>query len=230
MLWQEKSGNDEYEVPDNVQDLSFQFNCSELPVDHAWLLANAVTRALPWIDEEKEAAIHSIHGATSGNGWTRPRETPGSLLQLPRRTRLYIRLPKHRLDEAAKLAGTELDLGDFTISLGPARPRKLVPSTTVFTRSWCSANVENEDDFTREAVEALGEIGITPGKMLCGLSHDIHQPGATLTARSVLLADLDIAEGVKLQQLGIGKEKLLGCGIFLPHKSLAAVGASQENS
>ncbi len=229
MLWQEKSGNDEYEVPDDVQDLSFRFNCSELPVDHAWLLAGAIREALPWIDQEPGAAIHSIHGAASGNGWIRPPDKSGSLLQLSRRTRLYLRLPEQRIEQAASLCGSKLEIGDFSLSLGPCQPRKLVATTTVFTRSWCSAHIGNEDDFTEEAVEELRTMGIHARKMLCGLSHSIHKPTGDTRARSVLLADLEIEHVVHLQQNGVGSEKFFGCGIFLPHKSLAEVGGRQQN-
>ncbi|MEJ2178567.1 MAG: type I-MYXAN CRISPR-associated protein Cas6/Cmx6 [Gammaproteobacteria bacterium] len=43
------------------------------------------------------------------------------------------------------------------------------------------------------------------------------------------LAELEPAESIALQQRGVGLNRALGCGIFLPHKSLAAVGSSQEN-
>jgi hypothetical protein len=65
--------------------------------------------------------------------------------------------------------------------------------------------------------------------MLFGLSHTIHRPDSEIKARSILLADLEFDDSIKLQQNGLGHEQLMGCGIFLPHKSLAAVGSSQDN-
>jgi len=229
MLWQEKPDNDDKLVSDDVQDLSFKFTCAHLPVDHAWLLANAIQQALPWIDQEPDAAIHSIHGASSGNGWSRPSESAGDDLQLSKRTRLYLRLPKHRLGDAQRMHGMVLDLGDYQIEIGEARPRKLTPSTTLFSRSVCSANIEDENIFTGEVVDALENQGIHATKMLFGLSHTIHRPDSEIKARSVLLADLEFDDSIKLQQNGLGHEQLMGCGIFLPHKSLAAVGSSQDN-
>ena len=228
MLWQEKPDNDDKLVSDDVQDLSFKFTCAHLPVDHAWLLANAIQQALPWIDQEPDAAIHSIHGASSGNGWSRPSESAGDDLQLSKRTRLYLRLPKHRLGDAQRMHGMVLDLGDYQIEIGEARPRKLTPSTTLFSRSVCSANIEDENIFTGEVVDALENQGIHATKMLFGLSHTIHRPDSEIKARSVLLADLEFDDSIKLQQNGLGHEPLMGCGIFLPHKSLAAVGSSQD--
>ncbi len=229
MLWQDKPDNDDKFVSDDVQDLSFKFTCAQLPVDHAWLLANAIQQVLTWIDQEPGAAIHSIHGAASGNGWSRPDEFDGDDLQLSKRTRLYLRLPKHRLTDAQQMHGAILELGDYQIEVGEARPRKFTPSTTLFSRSVCSTNIEDENSFTNEVVDSLESQGIQATKMLFGLSHTIHRPGSDIKARSVLLADLEFNDSIKLQQSGLGHEQLMGCGIFLPHKSLAAVGSSQDN-
>ena len=94
MQWQEKTDEADFIVPDDVVDLSFRIDCAQLPPDHAWLLYRALERALPWLQQEPRAAVHSIFGAASGNGWVRPADVPGELLQLSRRTRLSLRLPK----------------------------------------------------------------------------------------------------------------------------------------
>jgi len=229
MLWQEKPDNNDNFLSDDVQDLSFKFSCAQLPVDHAWLLGDAIQKNLPWIDQEPGVAIHSIHGAASGNGWSRPAESAGDDLQLSKRTRLYVRLPKHRISDAQKLNGTALTLGEYQIIIGESQPRKLVPSATLFSRSVCSTNIEDEDIFTDEVVDTLKRQGIQITRLLFGLAHTIHKPNGDLKARSVLLADLEFSDSIKLQQNGLGSEQLMGCGIFLPHKSLAAVGSSQDN-
>jgi hypothetical protein len=35
-----------------------------------------------------------------------------------------------------------------------------------------------------------------------------------------MIADLDSETSIKIQQLGLGKGRELGCGLFLPHKSI----------
>ncbi len=229
MLWQEKSDPSNYVVPDDVVDLSFQMECRELPLDHAWALCSAIETALPWISIEPDAGIHSIYGAASGNGWERPPEQPDSLLQLSRRTRLYLRLPKHRLKDAEALVGSNLDLDGFQLKVGNFQIKPLVPTNTVFSRSVRSENIEDEDVFTDELVGHLERHGIEASKLLCGLSHKLHTPEGSFTARSVLLADLELSQSITLQQRGLGLSRTLGCGIFLPHKSLAAVGTEQDN-
>ena len=223
MHWEEKTASHQYIVPDDVQDLSFSISCSELPVDHAWQLRTQIAEIIPWIRNEPVAAIHSIHGAASGNGWTRPMLESGSMLQLSRRTRLYLRLPEYRITDAALLVGKEIDISGAGMRIKEFKCRKLVPSKTVFARSISSHNVQNEILFTQEILQSLEQVGIFPAKLLCGLAHDITCNPENLHARSVLLADLEPHESIYLQHYGLGSHGLLGCGIFLPHKSIASV-------
>ena len=78
MYWQDTSLEPIFTVPDDVVDLSFRVRCAALPVDHAYALWQALRNKLAWLDTERMAGIHTIHGAASGNGWRRPRE--GGLL------------------------------------------------------------------------------------------------------------------------------------------------------
>lgn len=229
MLWQEQADNDNFVVPDDIQDVSFRFECAELPIDHASALKQAIVEHLPWIENEPNAAIHSIYGAASGNGWSRPEDSGSHLLQLSRRTRLYIRLPKSRLNDARALQDSTLMLGEFQIKIEGGQNKRLSPATTVFARSVCSDDVADENQFIENIAQSLASRGIRVRKMLCGLSHQIQTPDKLIIARSVLISDLDVDQSIELQENGIGEHQLLGCGIFLPHKSLSAVGLSQEN-
>ena len=236
MQWQEKTDEADFIVPDDVVDLSFRIDCAQLPPDHAWLLYRALERALPWLQQEPRAAVHSIFGAASGNGWVRPADVPGELLQLSRRTRLSLRLPKHRVAEAAGLSGQVLDIGGYPISVGEGRVRLLAASPTIFARSVVSgrnARSEQDDDeqdgdeaeFSRMILDGLAAMNIRAPKLLCGLAHSISAADGCLSARSVMLADLELKESIRIQQNGLGAELKIGCGIFLPHKSIAAVSA-----
>lgn len=238
MLWIEKEQNPVFKVPDDVQDLSFRIQCKELPIDHSFALAEAIQNILPWMADEPNAAIHAIHGAASGNGWNRPDNPINQKLQLSRRTRLYIRLPKHRLEDAKYLCDKRLMVEDCEIHIDRCQPRPLVISSTLFARSVCDPHVEDETAFTEQIVAQLKARNIHITRILYGLLHQLStgpskqdpENRATLNARSVLLTDLEPRDCVALQQMGLGQHRLMGCGIFLPHKSLAAVGQSQEEN
>ena len=47
--------------------------------------------------------------------------------------------------------------------------------------------------------------------------------------KTLLITDLEKKDSIKIQQLGIGIGKLYGCGIFLPHKSIAPVAVSKSS-
>ena len=142
---------------------------------------------------------------------------------------MYLRLPKYRLNDAQVLVGERLDLDGYQIDVGEFQIRALVPTTTVFSRSVQSEYADDESAFEDEVIDLVAQQGISISKMLCGLSHPVTTPERKLTARSVLLAELEPAQSIALQQRGIGLNRTLGCGIFLPHKSLAAVGARQDD-
>ena len=232
-MWQEDEPTNDHEAAlsasDAVVDLAFRIDCAQLPVDHAWLLYRALARVLPWLQAEPCAAVHSIFGAASGNGWTRPPADAGALIQLSKRTRLSLRLPQHRVSAAARLSGRALDVGGHSLVVGSSQVKPLRASSTVFARSvavsvaGAHGEIGDETAFSRAVAERLAAMNIRAPKLLCGLAHSIATDGATLGARSVMLAELGAEESIRLQQHGLGADLKLGCGIFLPHKNIAAV-------
>lgn len=227
MFWQEVKENERYVVPDDVVDVVYNIQCRCLPVDHAWALSQAISAALPWFADEPEAGLHPIHVADSGNGWMRP-AAPDALLQLSRRTRLMLRLPKRRIEDAGKLTGQTLDVGGNAMKVEKATVRPLSPITTLFSRYIVSAEGMDEAAFMREAQAQLAGMEIRPKKMLCGIERVIATPDRRIHTRSLMLADLAAEESVKLQQRGLGPGRTLGCGLFLPHKDIREVRPARD--
>lgn len=219
MYWQEGKDNENYLVPDNIVDVVFNIACRALPVDHAYVLSQEIARVLPWFLEEEGAGLHTVHGAESGNGWMRP-ANPGDLVYLSRRTKLVLRLPKHRLSDAAKLTGASLDIAGNAMTVETSTVRPLSTLSTIFSRFVVSAEGMDESAFLKLAVEQLNRIGINPKKMLCGMENTIATPGRNIHTRSLMLAELSADESVRLQQHGLGAERSLGCGLFIPHKDI----------
>lgn len=228
MLWEEdKEENEQYQVPDDVVDLVYNIKCRALPLDHAFSFSNALREALPWIDDEAQAGIHLIHGAESGNGWMRPQDPDNELLHLSHRTRMMLRVPKNRIDAARDLSGKLLDIEGHPLEIGKARIKLFSTLPTQFARYVVipdGVDVDDEDAFTAYAVEQLRELDIRVRKLLCGRRHRLRHPEGDLQTRSVMLADLEPEQAVRLQQQGIGDWQKLGCGLFIPHKGIKAVG------
>ncbi len=135
MYWNDdKDRKMEFVIPDDVVDLAFRIGCPTLPLDHAHALSSALLTALPWLEDEENAGIHLIHGAASGNGWFRPEDTESGLLHLPKRTRLRLRIPRKRLQEAQALTGQSLDIDGHPLQVGEADVSLLSSLPTLFSR------------------------------------------------------------------------------------------------
>ncbi|HEX9625737.1 MAG TPA: type I-MYXAN CRISPR-associated protein Cas6/Cmx6 [Acidiferrobacterales bacterium] len=227
MYWEEGTDQERFRVPDDVVDVVFGIACRCLPVDHAHALRVALTGALPWLSEEPQAGVHPIHVADSGNGWMRP-AAADALLYPSRRTRLVLRLPQHRIQDASRLEGRTLVLGDHRLTVQTGTSRPLSAITTIFSRYVVADPAHDEDAFLRSTAEALTARGIRPKKMLCGIAHRLRTPDGEVRTRSLMLADLSPEESVALQQTGLGPERLLGCGLFIPHKGIKEIGKPQD--
>ena len=234
MFWEEeKDESTPYQVPDDVVDLVYHIVARTLPLDHAWSLSRAVRARLPWMDEEPRAGIHQIHGAESGNGWMRPEDPEHELLHLSRRARMTLRVPKHRIDEARGLSGAKLDIEGHALEVGKASVKLFSTQSTQFARYVVvpdDIGREDEEAFLAWAAQRIRDLDIRVRKMLCGRAHRIRVPDGELFTRSLMLADLDVEEAVRLQQHGIGEHQTLGCGLFLPHKGIKAVHQALPDS
>lgn len=220
MYWEEERDAMPAVVPDDITDLGFRIECRSLPVDHAWALSQAVQRALPWFGGEERAGLHPIHGAESGNGWYRPDARSGDLLYLSRRTRFVLRLPEHRLGDARVLTGQTFDIGGHVLKLGPAAVKPLQGHATLFSRYVVSAADEPEESFLGRVAAELQGMGVRCKKMVCGRAHTIGTPAGEVYTRSLMLADLGLEDSIELQRRGLGPKRVLGCGLFIPHKGL----------
>ncbi len=228
MYWQDKPSRETYIVPDEIQDLSFRIRARCLPVDHAHALSCAIRRALPWFEAELDAGLHLIHVAESGNGWYRPADSEAEVLHLSRRTRLRLRLPKTRLDDARALRGARLNIGGHEICIGDATARPLSSLTTLFSRYVTTEENESESEFVQHSVALLQDMGVRVRKFLCGRQSSFAFPEGKIFVRSVMLSDLEVSDSVLLQQQGLGPGRKLGFGLFLPHKGIKAV-VNDEN-
>jgi len=228
MFWDDQEEKKkQYVVPDDVVDVSYKVQCKQLPLDHAYELSEVIQQALPWFADEPQTGIHLIHGAESGNGWIRP-EDPNAILSLSRRTRFMLRVPKHRIEDAFQLAGQKLNIAGNELVLSVPNEKPLSALTTVFARYIATENIDDEEAFLNHAASLLKEQGIRVKKMLCGKAHVLRMPGDDLLTRSLMIDGLEIEESVHLQQHGLGEGRLYGCGLFMPHKGIEAVGEAQE--
>ena len=223
MQWAEESNAEAAAYAADAVDVAFRLSGRWLPVDHAGALCEEIVKVLPWLESEPAAGIHSIHGAASGNGWERPGSGCGEMLSLSRRTRLVLRVPIHRAEATAALCRRRLDIDGCEVVTGVRQPRPLRPAGTVFARYVLDEEDGDEERFVERAASALEALSVSVRKLLCGRSHRIESARGALTARSLLVAELGPEESLTVQCRGIGPGRLLGCGLFVPHKDIGPI-------
>lgn len=221
MQWEEDVEDSEIQVSDDIVDLAFALNSGALPVDHAYALSSAVKEVLPWLESEEEegAGLHLIHGAGTGNGWQRP-ESADDVIYISRRTRLTLRLPRHRIDDARALTGAVLDINGHELRIGKSDVRLLSTLTTIYARYIVADERQDEEAFIQDVVEQLRARGFRIKKALCGRVNRFSLPDGQLFTRSLMLADISVEDSIRLQQEGLGPMRSMGCGLFIPHKSI----------
>ncbi len=222
MIWHETRDRAQSAVPDRIQDISFRIEAKTLPLDHASALSDAVLDRLPWLEDEPRAGIHLINYPESGSGWTRQPDSPGQWFFASKRLRLRLRLPKQRLEQAKTMIGQKLDIDGHAMTIGRTNTLLLARSSTLFARRVIFEEQESESGFIERMVIELDRMGILPQKILCGRHRYLQRRTDRLSVRSVMLADLEFDESIRLQQNGLGPGRLFGCGIFIPHKGIGA--------
>jgi len=194
-------------------DMVFSLSGSALRPDYALPLWQSLRAILPWLIAEPSAGILPIAGASAGKG----------ILYLSHRAHLTLRLPQRRVADAYALSGLQMDLGGG-ITIGDARLRALSPSPAQY--SPCVAmGCSGEEEFLAACATRLDEIGVS-GSLICGRAQARSGEGGEIRGFSLMLHGLTAEHSLRIQQLGLGEARKLGCGIFVPHKTATAVGAA----
>ena len=211
----------------NVVDLLFRIHGERLPTDHAWGLYQAVRSVLSWLEQDEQSGIHQIHILESGSGWQRP--AIGGWMHLSKRTRLMLRVPLERIEDARALSQTTLNILDLSLHVGGATVRNLSPVTTLYARHVIApSTIENEDAFLDSILKLLRGQAFGPVSLLCGQQRHINTPDDLIETRSLMISELSPVESLTLQQNGIGPGRKLGCGLFVPHKGIASLNDSDD--
>ena len=195
-------------------DVVFALEEATLGGDHAEALSLAVRRALPWFDDEPEAGILPLSGLAHGDGGVR---------FVGRRSRLVLRLPIRRSASADFLAGARLDLDSAVLTLGKSSLRSLYPARGVVYSHLVSVGTDDEVEFLARCRALLAERAITP-QLISGKPQELRTAQGSVRGFSLMLHGLGAADSLAIQEAGLGSHRALGCGLFIPHKSVVAVG------
>lgn len=203
-------GPDAGVASEHAVDLVFAISGSRLPADYALALWEALVARLPWLGGEPGVGVHAIR-ASAGEGG----------LLLSRRARLALRLPLRRQADAMRLTGQALEVGGERLDVGEASLRPLEPYPTLSARFVATGAADALAH--QEAVEAmLGEVGM-PQRFICGRMRTVRCGDTTVTGAEVVLHQLRPEQSLAMQERGLGAERHLGHGLFLPHKTISDI-------
>lgn len=196
-----------------MSDIQFELKGNALPLDHAWALYQGLLSIVPWMADEESLGIHPIQGADTGGGE----------MILNRRTKLVMRCAAARLPELGQLGGQTFTAGGHVFALGASKVKPLTLHTPLYAHTICTGS-EDESAFTRDILSQLDTMNINT-RFICGRPQKFFDGEKMATGYSLMLHGLPIEHAIRVQQQGLGLHRKLGCGIFIPHKSITAVGA-----
>ena len=191
-------------------DAVFDLEGSSLPADHALELWRAVQACLPWLADEPFAGIHPLRTSPS----------PGGLALLARRGKLVLRVPAVRGAAALGLSGRTLAVADRRLNVGAGALRPL--------RAWATLHAErvtfeaaDDAEFGGALARSLASLGVDC-EFITGRRRSQTVGAREIAGYSVALVGVAAADSVRVQGAGLGGERGLGWGIFVPHKAIAA--------
>jgi CRISPR-associated protein Cas6 len=197
------------EAPPAV-DIVFDLAGSTLPAEHAWALLQAISVHLPWLAEDPRAGVHPLRTVPTGYGE----------VLLPQRTKLALRVAEERTGDALRLAHARLAVGDCTLVVGAGRARILAPSATVAAQRVAGV-ARDPAAFETEVARWMAMLRIE-AHVIAGRPRHGRAGERELAGYAVTVHGLRAEDSLRLQYEGLGGERNVGWGLFVPAKAIAA--------
>ena len=195
-------------------DLQFDLIGTTIPADNAQLLSDALLKRLPWLGEHAGAGIQHLKGAETNSG--------DVTLNINRRTKLFMRVPKARVDDLQVLRGQSLDLMGHSLQIGSFKTRAFSPFAHIYAH-FVDTGSAGEEQFVQDVMRELdGHFKLRCG-FICGRQQTMQSTSGPLYGYSLMLHDVPPHKSLQIQDEGLGRNRLLGCGIYIPHKSITPV-------
>jgi CRISPR-associated protein Cas6 len=198
-------------------DIAFSARGRTVPRDHGYALYGALSGWIPSIHGADWIAIHGF------SGWALDAET----MTLGVTGALRVRAPAEKITELLVISGATLDVAGHHVRLGALTVHALPPVSALDARLVVIRltggiarpfdRAEFERRFLAEARRQLAERGIRGELELSG-RRSLRVAGQRILGHSVRALGLSAEDSLKLQILGLGGKRTMGCGIFRPAK------------
>jgi CRISPR-associated protein Cas6 len=202
------TGRDVTSADTDVVDLVFGLRGRAIALDYADHLWRELSGRLPWLADDAAIAVHPLAGVSRGN----------TEIYLTRRARLSLRLRRELCEAASALVGATLDLGGEVEVVGVPSIKTLQTSTVLYS-PFVVIGITDEVQFLTACGEQIAGMGVS-AELIAGRARS-GEGGRQ--GYSLMIHGLKPEHSLHVQRTGLGNERRRGCGIFVPHKSLAAV-------
>lgn len=195
-----------------MQDVAVAISGETIDAGYAVSLYEALARQLRWLAEEPAAGVFSIRGLS---------HSAGALL-IGGRSRVVLRVPAERVADCERLSGQCIDLPQ-QVRFGVITARELLPFPVLYARLVITG-ADAEADFLADVRAELKSVDVD-SDVIIGRRGELPIGSQREVGYSVMLHGLTPEESIRMQEHGLGRHRKLGCGLFVPHKSVAAVGS-----
>lgn len=209
-------------------NVTFPILGQKLPADHGYLLFSAISEVIPASHDlektEKWLGIELISGIPFDRGL---------IVLATRNACLTLRIPADKFGEAIPLAGKTLDIGGHKIRLGIPTARPLQPASSLYSRIVTFRNSMEIPKFLETAEKELAQKGIKatlelPKEGRSRQRRILTVKGKKIVGFSLIAHNLSDEDSIKLQSLGLGGRRSMGCGIFNPIRNPVDFGGEND--
>jgi CRISPR-associated protein Cas6 len=195
-----------------VIEAAFGLQGDSIPVDHGYALYAALSHLPdtgPWFHAADQVAIHPIRGRYIGEG----------ALKLTKHSRLRIRLPAAALPLILPIAGKALEIEGQQLRIGTPETSLPSPAATLYAHLVTTRNGHDESRFDAEILHQLDRLQVG-GKPTRGQRRVIRIKDKRVVAHALLVSELSAQESIRLQAVGLGGRRKMGCGVFVPAEQM----------
>ena len=200
-------------------EITYSMVGQTIPTDHGYALYSALSREWPWLhtEEATTTAIGPIAGVYTGQG---------NLAIDPRKSRLRVRIAEEHVAKAVVLAGKRLDIHGHIVRLGSPSLRTLTPAAVLAARMVTIKHHLQAASFLEAVRKELltQNIACDPAISLAMRGPMSGHPrrrvlrikDKRVVGFSLIVEGLSAEDSIRLQEVGIGGRRKMGCGFFSP--------------
>jgi CRISPR-associated protein Cas6 len=195
-------------------ELSFRVFGQTLPIDHGYGLYAALSKL--------RLEVHQLQGVLGIQAITGDVCRELGSIQLTESSQLRIRLPAAQIPLIYSLAGQKLTIGKHQIRLGIPQTYLLKPCRNLYARIVVIKGYQEAEDFLQAAQRQLDQLEIQGKLRIAVRTNGTVKRKTIKIARYVVsgfgleVSGLSDEDSLKLQIVGIGGKRKMGCGIFVP--------------